>query len=713
MIDGKDASFTKRGYIVDPHARARGRRLPPERPTRSRPSASARCAARTRTRSTATPATSASSAWPSSTSAARTRSPWPATRSQREQRQPLPRPFATRLRERPLKRRSRAARATRVALASFVCFFVAEAIASSLRKLAAALRDDRAWLELNPSQRAAVEHESGRCSSSPAPARARRASSPSASRASSSAASPRESILAMTFTNKAAAEMRERVVAPRRQRKVAQGPRTVSTFHSLRPRRARRRDARARPPRHGVHDLRSGRQRRRRARDPPRRRRRQELRHRARSSRASPTPRTRSSTPTICANASATQGRSTSTTRSPTLVYPRYQAALRIVPRVRLRRSRLRGRSASGSARADVRERWQQRVPLRHRRRVPGHQPRAARAAAPPRRRAPQRLRRRRRRPVHLRLARRRRAQHPRLRAALPAARKVVKLEQNYRSSRPILDVANAVIAKRRRAAAQEELVADARRRRAAVQRRRRRRPRGRGELRRRARSSGSSREGAAPAGHRGPLPLERPVAAARGGAARSGRSRIRMIGGQQFFERKEVKDLIAYLSSPSTPPTRFAPPHHQLSGARHRRRRASTKLGAHATAHDSSLWQAVERAARASTSSRPRRTRAAAQLERIVEATRARLDAGVAPPSVGARARSRDDRPQGGHPGRLDATPGGRAPLGQRRGHPRTSSRAATSRAKATARVRRVPRGSSRCAEDETKRRTPPTASP
>ena len=59
-------------------------------------------------------------------------------------------------------------------------------------------------------------------------------------------------------------------------------------------------------------------------------------------------------------------------------------------------------------------------LPLCHGRRVPGHQ----RAAVPPHpapdRRAPQPVRRRRPRPVHLQVARRRPAQHPRLRAGLP-----------------------------------------------------------------------------------------------------------------------------------------------------------------------------------------------------------------------------------------------------------------------------------------------------
>ena len=73
-------------------------------------------------------------------------------------------------------------------------------------------------------------------SSSPAPARARRASSRSASRASSSAASPRASICALTFTNKAAGEMAERVatlVKERQPRRQAAKGLAISTFHSF------------------------------------------------------------------------------------------------------------------------------------------------------------------------------------------------------------------------------------------------------------------------------------------------------------------------------------------------------------------------------------------------------------------------------------------------------------------------------------------------
>ena len=63
-------------------------------------------------------------------------------------------------------------------------------------------------------------------------------------------------------------------------------------------------------------------------------------------------------------------------------------------------------------------------VPLRDGRRVPGHQPPAVPADPAARRGAPQPLRRRRSRSVDLQVARRRPAQHPRLRAGLSAKRR-------------------------------------------------------------------------------------------------------------------------------------------------------------------------------------------------------------------------------------------------------------------------------------------------
>ena len=66
-----------------------------------------------------------------------------------------------------------------------------------------------------------------------------------------------------------------------------------------------------------------------------------------------------------------------------------------------------------------AREFYSQKFQLRHGGRVPGHQPAAVPADPPPRRGPPQPRRRRRSRPVDLQVARRRPAQHPRLRARL------------------------------------------------------------------------------------------------------------------------------------------------------------------------------------------------------------------------------------------------------------------------------------------------------
>ena len=100
---------------------------------------------------------------------------------------------------------------------------------------------------------------------------------------------------------------------------------------------------------------------------------------------------------------------------------PLPEAPLRL-ERGRLRRHALphrrRARALPGGAR-EVAEG----VPLRARRRVPGHEPRPVPAAAAARRAAPQRLRGRRPRPVDLRLPRRRHPQRARVRARLRGAR--------------------------------------------------------------------------------------------------------------------------------------------------------------------------------------------------------------------------------------------------------------------------------------------------
>ena len=97
-------------------------------------------------------------------------------------------------------------------------------------------------------------------------------------------------------------------------------------------------------------------------------------------------------------------------------------------------------------------------LPPRPRRRVPGHQPRPVPAAAAARRGARQPDGGRRRRPVDLQLPRRRRPQHPRLRATTSRKRAMVKLEQNYRSTQTILSAANAVVSRNRERAAEGAL---------------------------------------------------------------------------------------------------------------------------------------------------------------------------------------------------------------------------------------------------------------
>ena len=160
---------------------------------------------------------------------------------------------------------------------------------------------------------------------------------------------------------------------------------------------------------------------------------------------------------------------------------------------------------------------------------------------------------------------------------------KIVKLEQNYRSTKTILAAANAVIAnnKQRHGKTLWSQLGD-------------------GELdhaRGRARPPRTRRSGSrarSVALHEG-----RPArgATSRCCIARTSRRRSSrrscaqpsvpyvMYGGQQFFERKEVKDVIAYLRVALNPRDELALRRdHQLSGARHRRdhRREAGRARAH-----------------------------------------------------------------------------------------------------------------------------------
>jgi ATP-dependent DNA helicase Rep len=69
------------------------------------------------------------------------------------------------------------------------------------------------------------------------------------------------------------------------------------------------------------------------------------------------------------------------------------------------------------------------------------------------------------------------------------------------------------------------------------------------------------------------------------------------LIGGTQTFERKEVKDVLAYLSAAVQPSSELSVRRSLNYPARGIGEAAMTKLGAFATMHDSSLMTAVERA--------------------------------------------------------------------------------------------------------------------
>ena len=91
--------------------------------------------------------------------------------------------------------------------------------------------------------------------------------------------------------------------------------------------------------------------------------------------------------------------------------------------RARFRRPAAQDRRALRAVRARPRQ-IRRAVPLRHGGRIPGHQPAAVPADPPPRRSPSQPLRGRRSGSVDLQVARRRPAQHPRLRAGLSAKRR-------------------------------------------------------------------------------------------------------------------------------------------------------------------------------------------------------------------------------------------------------------------------------------------------
>jgi DNA helicase-2/ATP-dependent DNA helicase PcrA len=100
----------------------------------------------------------------------------------------------------------------------------------------------------------------------------------------------------------------------------------------------------------------------------------------------------------------------------------------------------------------------------------------------------------------------------------------------------------------------------------------------------------------------------------------------IRMIGGQQFYERKEVKDLIAYLRVVLNPGDEMSLRRIVNYPARGIGDAALTRLGNYATAHDLSLWSVVCKP-HAVRDLPPAAMEGCRALVRLVEAMRLRLD--------------------------------------------------------------------------------------
>jgi DNA helicase-2/ATP-dependent DNA helicase PcrA len=100
----------------------------------------------------------------------------------------------------------------------------------------------------------------------------------------------------------------------------------------------------------------------------------------------------------------------------------------------------------------------------------------------------------------------------------------------------------------------------------------------------------------------------------------------IRMIGGQQFYERKEVKDLIAYMRVILNPNDEMSLRRIINYPARGVGDVAVGKLGSWATAHDATLWTAVSRP-HAVRDLPPAAMEGCRALVRLVEAMRLRLE--------------------------------------------------------------------------------------
>jgi DNA helicase-2/ATP-dependent DNA helicase PcrA len=170
----------------------------------------------------------------------------------------------------------------------------------------------------------------------------------------------------------------------------------------------------------------------------------------------------------------------------------------------------------------------------------------------------------------------------------------VVKLEQNYRSRAPIIAVANAVIARRADARHKKVLVTDRG---------------GDGKVRvvvaptPEVEASWVAKQIERSVRDEGAKPSEIAVLYRSNGqskvleeALRESGIAHRVVGGQQFFERKEVKDVLAYMKFISNPSDEISLRRVMNYPARGIGESSVERLALHALAKGWSLWQAVER---------------------------------------------------------------------------------------------------------------------
>jgi superfamily I DNA/RNA helicase len=215
----------------------------------------------------------------------------------------------------------------------------------------------------------------------------------------------------------------------------------------------------------------------------------------------------------------------------------------------------------------------------------------------------------------------------------------VIKLEENYRSAAPILEVANSVIAHRKDTKHRKVLFTS----------------RAGGEKVRAVvaptpdlEASWIAREIARFVRDEGKSPTEIAIlyrsnaqSAAFEEALREEGIAHRVVGGQQFFERKEVKDVLAYLKVVVNPSDEIGLRRIVNYPARGIGEGSVERLGVHALARGWSLWQAVERVDALDDVSGAARA-GCKGLERVFAETRAELASG---PSVEAAVRGLCER--------------------------------------------------------------------